>query len=173
MKVVGSNSHWHLAQANIARTRAPLDDPIMHGFVSQLAEINALADRSSGFIWRLETAEGDATAIRAFDDERILFNMSVWDSIEALHAYVYQSHHVDALRARRQWFEPIGRPTLVLWWIPAGHLPSIAEAKARLTILERRGPCAEAFTFREPVPPPGESPRATPEVDAEFCEPHR
>ena len=99
--------------------------------------------------------------------------MSVWASLEALHDYVYQSEHLRPLRARRQWFDPMPGPSLVLWWVPAGHVPSIEEAKARFALLEANGPCADAFTFRQPFPPPGQALQARPEVDAEFCEPHR
>ncbi len=161
---------FHLAQANIARMRAPLDHPIMEGFRSQLDRINAIADRSAGFIWRLQTDAGDATAIRAYEDERILFNMSVWESLEALHQYVYRSGHSAPLRNRKQWFEQLEGPILVLWWVPAGHLPSVAEAKARIGLLRSRGATAEAFTFRHPFPPPGEPPLPPPETDAACCE---
>ena len=113
----------HLAQLNIASTQAPLDDPIMKGFVDQLDYINAVADRSEGFVWRLQTEDGDATAIRAFDDDRIIVNMSVWESLEALHDYVYRSDHLGPLRDRKKWFTRIEGPSLVLWWIPAGDPP--------------------------------------------------
>jgi hypothetical protein len=158
-----------LAQANIARMRAPLADPVMEGFRSQLERINALADRSPGFVWRLQTDEGDATAVRAYDDERVLFNMSVWESLEALHAYVYRSDHVGPLRGRRAWFEPLSVPSLVLWWIPASHTPTVAEAREKLERLRELGPTAGAFTFRQPFPAPGAAPSRPPEVDAEFC----
>src|SRR5262245_60163541 len=130
---------FHLAQANIAAMRAPLEDPIMEGFRSQLDRINALADGSPGFVWRLQTVAGNATGIRAYEDELILFNMSVWESIEALHAYVYRSAHAGPLRARRQWFVPTAGPTVVLWWIPAGHVPSIEGAQERRAWLEAGG----------------------------------
>ena len=164
---------YHLAQANIARTRAPLDDPSMRDFVARLEAVNAVADRSPGFVWRLKTEAGDATGIRAYEDDRILFNMSVWKSLEALHEYVYKSDHVGPLRARRQWFEPLPGPSLVLWWVPAGHVPSIEEAKARFDLLAAHGPGPDAFTFRQPFPPPGQALQTRPRVDAEFCEPHR
>lgn len=164
---------YQLAQANIARARAPLDDPSMQDFIAQLDAVNAVADRSAGFVWRLKTEAGNATAIRAYEDERILFNMSVWESLEALHDYVYGSEHLRPLRARRQWFDPMPGPSLVMWWVPAGHVPSIEEARARFALLEANGPCADAFTFRQPFPPPGQSLHVRPEVDAEFCEPHR
>ena len=165
---MGTTRFW-LAQANIARMKAPLDDPAMAGFVSQLERINAVADASPGFVWRLQTEDGDATALRAFEDERILFNMSVWESLEALHAYVYRGEHVGPLRDRRLWFEPLEGPPLVLWWIEAGHTPTVEEAKERLRTLADTGPTPEAFTFRRPFPAPGGVPAAPPEVEAEFC----
>src|SRR2546421_573475 len=124
----------------------------MHGFVSQLEAINALAEASPGFLWRLQTPEGDATAIRPYEDDRMLINMSVWESLEALHGYVYKSAHAGPLRARRDWFEPISVPILVLWWVPAGHLPRVDEAKARFETLAAIGPGPDAFTFRHPFP---------------------
>ena len=138
----------HLAQINIGRMRSPLDDPSMAGFVTRLDEINALADRSPGFVWRLQTAEGNATSFRPFDDERIIVNMSVWESIETLRAYVYGSLHSELLRQRRDWFEKFDGTFLALWWVPAGHIPSIDEAKERIAMLEAHGPTPIAFTFK-------------------------
>lgn len=146
---------FHLAQANIARMIAPIDDPAMADFVAQLERINAAADRSPGFVWRLQTETGDATAVRAFDDARILFNLSVWTDVEALRAYTYASEHVGPLRARRRWFERMDRAHLVLWWVPAGHLPGVEEAKARFDRLDRDGPTAAAFTFATVFSPDG------------------
>ena len=143
----------HLAQINIGRMKAPLEDPAMAGFVARLDEINAIADRSFGFVWRLQTEEGNATYLRPFDDERIIVNMSVWESIDALRAYVYSSAHAELLRQRRDWFEKFDRVFLALWWIPAGHIPSIDEAKARLALLEQNGPTPLAFTFKTTFPP--------------------
>lgn len=162
---------YHLAQFNVARMRAPIDHPLMEGFRSQLERINALADGSPGFVWRLQTEGGDATAIRAYTDPLVIVNMSVWESLEALHGYVYQSPHVGPLRDRRQWFEPATAPVLVLWWVPEGHVPSVEEAISRLEHLRAHGPTASAFTFREPFPPPGEAGVIVPEVEAEFCFP--
>jgi hypothetical protein len=163
-------TRFHLAQANIGRLRAPLDDPIMEGFRTQLDPINALADRSPGFVWRLQTEDGNATAIRPFADERMAINMSVWESLEALQQYVYRSAHVGPLRDRKQWFEPIEGPILVLWWIRAGHIPTVAEAKERLQLLEERGPSPDAFTFRTPFPPPDGQIGDVAGLDAEFCD---
>ena len=147
-------NRFHLAQLNVARMRAPLEDPIMADFVAQLEHVNAVAEASPGFIWRLQTDDGDATAIRAFDDERILVNMSVWESLEALRNYVYNGDHLKVLRQRKQWFEPSDGPALVLWWILDGQLPSVEDAKERLQWLAQRRPSAEAFTFAKPYPAP-------------------
>jgi uncharacterized protein DUF3291 len=162
-------TRWWLAQVNVAHMRAPLEDPLMAGFRSQLERINALADRSPGFVWRLQSEAGDATSIRAYDDPLVLFNMSVWESLEALHAYVYKSDHVGPLRGRRAWFHLPQVATLALWWVQEGHRPSVGEGVAKLELLRARGTTAAAFSFRYPFPAPGAAPREPPEVDAEFC----
>jgi Domain of unknown function (DUF3291) len=161
---------FHIAQVNIGRIRAPLEDPLMEGFRSQLDVINALADRTPGFVWRLQTDEGNAMAIRPFADEQMAINMSVWDSLEALQRFVYRSAHVGPLRDRKQWFEPIEGPILALWWTPAGHVPTVAEALERLQMLKERGPSAEAFTFRTTFPPPDAASSQPASLDAELCE---
>ena len=152
------SSKYHLAQVNIARMLAPLDDPLMTGFVARLDEINALADHSPGFVWRLQTEAGNATALRPYEDERILFNMSVWESLEQLKAYVYKSGHTGVMRQRRQWFEKFEGLYVALWWVRAGHLPTVPEAKQRLEYLTEHGESAYVFTFRKPFPPPDVSP---------------
>lgn len=139
---------FHLAQVNIARMKAPLDSEVMAGFVARLAEINALADSAPGFVWRLQTDEGDATYLRPYDDDRILFNLSVWKSADALKDYVYRTAHAELLRDRRSWFEHFGASYLALWWVPAGHVPGVDEAKKRLAHLEEHGPSHFAFTFK-------------------------
>lgn len=128
--------------------RAPMEDPLMEGFVERIASLNALADSSPGFIWRLQTEDGDATSIRVFDDDLTLFNLSVWESIEALEAYVYQSRHVSVVQKRAEWFERPNKSPLVLWWVRAGHIPTEEEAERRLQMLWQNGPGPEAFTFR-------------------------
>jgi hypothetical protein len=120
--------------------------------VAALDRINALADRHAGFAWRLQTDEGNATAIRAFDDDRLIINMSVWESVEELADFVYRSGHIEVLRRRREWFVPI-KPHTALWWVPSGHIPSLAEAEARLGQLREHGPTAAAFTFTSPFAP--------------------
>jgi hypothetical protein len=141
----------HLAQLNIARLRAPLDSPELAGFVALLPEINGLAERSPGYVWRLQDESGDATALRPFGPD-IIVNLTVWESVESLHTFSYRTAHLEPMRRRREWFVPADGPHLVLWWIPAGTRPSVAEAAERLDLLRRRGPSAEAFTFREPHP---------------------
>lgn len=143
-----TNQLYHLAQVNIGRMRAPLDQPIMAGFVARLAEINALADRSPGFVWRLQTEAGDATYLRPYDDDRILFNLSVWESVEQFKDYVYRSAHRELIRQRREWFEQMEEAYMAMWWISAGHIPTIAEAKQRLEHLRQHGETAHAFTFK-------------------------
>lgn len=143
----------HIVQANIARMRAPRDDALMAGFFEQLEPLNALADASPGFVWRLQTEEGDATEIDVFGDELVLFNMSVWESIEALEFYVYKSNHVKAVQERAAWFERPTRSPLVLWWLEAGKIPTIEEGKARLEKLWLDGPAVDAFTFRHRFEP--------------------
>lgn len=127
--------------------RAPLEDPLMQGFADRLDPLNALADAAPGFVWRYQTEAGNATEVRVFDDELILFNMSVWESIEALQDYVYKSGHIEAVRKRAEWFEKPTRSPFVLWWIDALHQPTVEEAKERLEMLWRDGPTPQAFTF--------------------------
>ena len=146
---------WHLAQINIGRLVAPVDDPQVADFMAGLDAINALAEASPGFVWRLQTPEGNATALRVSPDERVIVNMSVWDSIEALAEFAYRTGHVDFLRRRREWFERYGSAHLALWWLPAGELPDVAEGLERLDTLATHGPTRAAFTFREPFSPPG------------------
>ena len=162
---------YHLAQVNIGRLRAAVDDPIMAGFKNQLGPINALADSSPGFVWRLQTESGDATAIKPYPDDALMaINMSVWESLEALQLFVYKSAHLSPLRDRKQWFEPLEGPILALWWIPGGHIPTVAEALARLDHLKQHGPTAHAFTFRAPFPSPAGNSADVTTLDAEFCE---
>jgi heme-degrading monooxygenase HmoA len=148
---------FHLAQVNIARMNAPLESPEMAGFVARIDELNALADGSPGFVWRLESGAGNATYLRPYDDDRILFNLSVWKSVEDLRAFVYQSLHAQVMRQRHQWFGKFNASYLALWWIRAGELPSIDEAKARLALVEREGPTSRAFTFKRLFAPEGGS----------------
>ena len=143
----------HLAQVNVARALAPLETAQMAGFVANLVPINALADASPGFVWRLQTEVGDATALRVLDGEWLV-NLSVWESIEALRAFVYRSAHADVLRRRLEWFERPVEAYMALWWIQAGSIPSLADAEERLLTLRAEGPSPRAFTLKEPVDAP-------------------
>ena len=145
---------FHLAQANIALSRAPLSDPLMADFVAQLAHINAVADASPGFVWRLQT-DDDAAVINAFKNPLIILNMSVWESVESLYNYAYRSNHVEPLKKRRNWFTKLDQPHLVLWWLPINARPDEMEAHRRLSILEEKGPTPEAFTFGKLYDPQG------------------
>ena len=130
-----------------------MDDPVMDGFTRQLEFINACAERSPGFVWRLQLDDGDATGIAFFGDPELLVNMSVWESVEALANYIYKSAHRQPLKEHQSWFLPIEEAHLTLWWVPAGHQPSVAEAEERLIELRT----ASAFTFKDPFPAPGQS----------------
>ncbi len=153
-------SAYELAQLNIGIIRGPMDSPVMAEFAANLERINALADHSPGFIWRLQTEAGNATALRPFGDENTLANMSVWRDLESLIAFVYRSGHAEIMRRRRDWFERMEQAFLVLWWVPRGHRPDIAEANARLELLREAGPTAAAFNFRKAWPPPDAAPVA-------------
>lgn len=140
-------SAYHLAQLNIALMKAPLESPEMADFVANLERINALAEAAPGYIWRLQDEAGDATAIRPFGDD-VLVNMSVWQDVQSLSDYVYKSAHAEMLKRRREWFARVEQMHQVLWWVPAGHRPSVAEAAERLAYLREHGATAQAFTFR-------------------------
>ena len=145
----------HLAQFNAGRLHEPLDAPSMAEFRALFDPINALADAAPGFVWRLTDGEADdATAIRPYGED-VIINFSVWESREALWNFAYRSAHLDALRRRREWFTRMVQPYLVMWWVPAGHLPSLEEALDRLERVRREGPGPEAFTFRQSYDPAG------------------
>ena len=158
----------HLAQLNVARFKLPLDDPAMAGFVEALDPLNAIADAAPGFVWRLQTEEGNATSIHAFEDDLMLVNMSVWESIEALAGYVYGRDHVAVMRRRREWAQRMADAYMVLWWIPAGSVPTIDEAKERLEHLREHGPTPRAFTFKKQFSP-DETVVASPGDDRNLC----
>jgi hypothetical protein len=147
---------YQLAQVNIARILAPTDDPIMADFMNGLADINALAEQSAGFVWRLKTDAGDATELRPYDDPNLIVNLSVWQDIDSLHQYVYYSAHTDYYRRRSEWFHRLSTPVMALWWIPMGHIPTLDEAKERLAHLEQHGPTSHAFTFKQRFPAPAQ-----------------
>lgn len=147
-------SDYELAQLNIAIMRESLESPTMADFVANLDRINALAEKSPGFIWRLQTEEGDATAMRPMGEDTLV-NMSVWSDVESLRKYVYESMHVEVMRRRKEWFDRMREAHAVLWWVRKGHRPTMVEAIARLELLRAKGPTEEAFTFRRAFLPPG------------------
>ncbi len=141
---------YHLAQINIGRILGEMDSPIMAEFKNNLDQINAQAEASAGFVWRLTGDQSnDATSIHVYQDRYLLINMSVWENIDALFEFTYKSDHTGFVRRRREWFEKLDIPMLALWWIPAGHVPTTDEAKAKLEHMERHGVTPQAFTFKQ------------------------
>jgi hypothetical protein len=148
-----------LAQLNIARPRAALDDPLMAEFMANLERINGLGDTSPGFVWRLQGEGGDATGLEQPFGPDIIVNLTVWADLASLRAFAFKSEHAQFLRRRTQWFGELGGPHLVLWWVPAGHRPSLAEAKVRLDLLAAEGPTAAALVFSSAFRPDGAAQR--------------
>ncbi|MDQ0379934.1 DUF3291 domain-containing protein [Amycolatopsis thermophila] len=151
---------YELAQVNVGRLAAPLTSPQLKDFVDALDPVNALADAAPGFVWRLQTEEGNATAVPAFQWDAggsagVIVNMSVWRSVEDLAAYVYSGEHREVLKRRREWFERMREAFTALWWVPEGHRPSTDEAEERVRHLRAHGPTPYAFTFRDTFGPSG------------------
>lgn len=138
---------YQLAQVNIAEGKAAIDSEVMQGFVERLDEINAIADSAPGFVWRLQTEDGDATTIQAFDNPNMLVNMSVWKDVSSLKNYVYRTIHVELIQDRDAWFDKMKSAHQALWWIEEGHLPTVEEGKQKINILQQLGPSKDAFTF--------------------------
>jgi Domain of unknown function (DUF3291) len=154
---------FELAQVNIARLLAPLTTPQLKDFVDALDPVNALADAAPGFRWRLQTEDGDATAIRAFEWDAgtspgIIVNMSVWGSVEELAAFTFSGAHREVLRRRREWFERMREAVTALWWVPEGHRPSTDEAEERIRHLRAHGPTPHAFTLKQTFAPAADTP---------------
>jgi hypothetical protein len=148
---------FHLAQINVGRFRVPVSDPANAFFVANLDRVNAIAEGKPGFVWRLQGENGNATELHPEGDPMLAVNMSVWENLETLAAFTYQEPaHRDIMRRRREWFERM-EFFMTLWWVPAGHIPAIAEGMDRLALLQKRGPTQDAFTFRMPFPAPGEA----------------
>jgi len=148
--------NYHLAQINIGHLIAPLDDPKIAEFVAQLAPINATADKAPGFVWRLQSESGNATDIAYNDDPSIMVNMSVWKSLEALRDYAYKSDHMKVFRDRAKWFVKMDKPHYCLWWIPDGHIPTVAEGRERLEHYQTHGATPYSFWFSQEFPQPTE-----------------
>ena len=148
---------YHLAQLNVGLVRAPTDSPQLADFMAGIDPVNAAADATPGLVWRLQDGDGPgATALRPRGPD-FMVNMSVWESLEALRDFVYRNGpHLDFMRRRREWFHRMGEQHLVLWWVPAGHIPDLDEALSRLDLIRSDGPTPLAFTFHEPYPAPAE-----------------
>ncbi|MFE9170513.1 DUF3291 domain-containing protein [Streptomyces kebangsaanensis] len=159
-----SAAAYELAQVNIARLKAPLESPQLKDFVDALDPVNADADAADGFVWRLRSDSGNATDVPVLGDDWLIVNMSVWRDTDALTAFMYQGRHREMLARRREWFERLAEAATALWWVSAGHRPTVAEAEARLLRLRADGPTPYAFTLRTSFPPgasepvPGEVP---------------
>ena len=155
---------YHLAQINVGRFRRDKDDPANADFMNALDPVNALAESQPGFIWRMTGEGNNATDLAVGDDPRMAANMSVWRDMDSLAAFVYRTQgHREIMRRRREWFEPMD-VFMALWWVPAGHIPTLEEGLARLDVLRGLGPTPQAFLFAKPFPPPGET-AATPILD--------
>jgi len=149
------NNHWYLAQINVGRIAGvDMNDPIMKTFVDQLDEVNALAEGSKGFVWRLKDENNNATAFNPFNDNRIIVNISVWETFEDLQEYLFKGRHAEVLRNRKEWFVNFGKPYTAFWYVPAGHIPSVEEAIERLEFLQKNGPSAYVFDFKTRFPKP-------------------
>lgn len=155
---------YHLAQINIGRLRAHIDDPMIADFKNNLDRINALAEATPGFVWRLVGDGNDATDVLAFPDPLMAINMSVWETPAELGAFVYRSGHIAFMRRRAEWFEKMA-VSQALWWVPVGHRPAPAEGVERLEALRRNGPTPYAFTFRDIFPAPGTAEAPLPILD--------
>ncbi|MFD5860911.1 DUF3291 domain-containing protein [Streptomyces chartreusis] len=149
---------FELAQVNIGRLKAPLDSPQLKDFVDNLDPVNADAEAADGFVWRLKDDSGDATDVPVFGDEWLIINLTVWRDTNALTAYMYQGRHREMLARRREWFERVQEAMTALWWVPAGHRPTVAEAESRLLHLRANGPTPHTFTLRTSFPPQGAQP---------------
>jgi hypothetical protein len=149
---------YELAQVNISRLRFPLDSPELKDFVDALDPVNASAEAADGYVWRLQSEGGDATDIKVFGDDWLIINLTVWRDTNALTAFMYQGQHREMLARRREWFEKVAEAMTALWWVPAGHRPTVAEAESRLLHLRANGPTPYAFTLRTSFPAQGAGP---------------
>ncbi|MEV0903323.1 DUF3291 domain-containing protein [Streptomyces hokutonensis] len=151
---------YELAQVNIGRLQFPLDSPELKDFVDALDPVNAVADAAEGFVWRLQSDSGNATDVPVLGDDWLIINMSVWRDTNTLAAFMYQGRHRELLARRREWFERMREAMVALWWVPAGHRPTVAEAEERVLHLRAHGPTPYAFTLRMSFPPQGAEPTA-------------
>ncbi|MDG5808098.1 DUF3291 domain-containing protein [Streptomyces ossamyceticus] len=158
---------YELAQVNIARLKAPLDSPLLKDFVDALDPVNAVADAAPGFVWRLQSESGNATDVPVLGDAWLIVNLTSWQDIAALTAFMYQGRHRELLSRRREWFERPTEAVTALWWVPVGHRPSVAEAEERLLHLRAHGPTPYAFTLRTTFPAGPAEPHRGPAAEPE------
>jgi hypothetical protein len=149
-----------LAQVNIGRLLASVDSPQLADFMAALDPVNAVADAAPGFLWRLQTEDGNATSVRAFewdtrDSAGVIMNMSVWESVESLADFIYSRPHREIMRRRREWFQKMPEAYTAMWWIRRGTTPTTGDAEERVRHLREHGPTPHAFTLRVHFPPPG------------------
>src|SRR5690349_2430715 len=161
-------SRYQLAQINIARLKAPIDSPQLKDFVDNLDRINTLAENSDGFVWRLKGEGNDATSLRPFGGD-VIVNLTVWRDVDALRNYVYKSPHTEIMKRRREWFTRMAEAYTCLWWIPAGHLPTVEEAAGRLALIREKGPTPESFHFGEAFSAPDSSAAGQPFSFKDTC----
>jgi hypothetical protein len=146
---------YHLAEINIARMKGvDINDPIMKEFVENLDAVNQIAEKSEGFVWRLKDENNNATSLNPYDDEQIIINVSVWKSMETLEEFMYRTFHAEFLKRRKDWFTSFGKAHTAMWWIPAGHLPTLEEAVGKLDLLQKNGASQDSFDFRNKFPAP-------------------
>jgi len=149
---------FHFAELNIARLHRALDEPENAEFVAALDAVNLIAERTPGFVWRLQDADGASSSyVTAYDDPLVIINLTVWEDVESLRHFTYRSGHGAYLRRRREWFEGHSRPHMVCWWLPVGEVPDVADAVRRLELLRVEGPSADGFLFTDPFPAPAEA----------------
>lgn len=147
-------SQWHLAVVNIAKPKYGLESAEMAEFMDNLDRINSIGDNSPGAVWRYEDESGAATDTRVFEDPNLLINYTIWESVESLKDYVYTGDHLDFFKRRSLWFQDVtDLPSLVMWWVPAGTIPGIEEARDKVEYLAEHGPTADAFTFAKRFDP--------------------
>ena len=149
------SGNFHFAELNIARLHRPLDEPDNAEFVAALDAVNLIAERTPGFVWRLQGDDGASSSyVTAYDDPLLIINLTVWEDNESLRHFTYRSGHGAYLRRRREWFEALTKPHMVCWWIAAGEVPTVADATRRLDLLRVNGPSADGFSFTDPMPAP-------------------
>ena len=146
---------YQLAQINISRMiGVNINDPIMKEFVDNLDKVNNLAEHSEGFVWRLKDENNDATSFNPYNDEQVIINISVWESIASLETFVFKTLHTDFLKRRKEWFQKFGKVSTAMWWISEGDFPSVENAVELLDYLQKNGPSQKVFNFRNKYAPP-------------------